>query len=161
MHPELQEEATPTVFGNSIFCDDIRQEVNAKQSLMGVYPQVISIQGTFPFALPKLCISVQFFELNEIALVRNWEIPLVVLGPGQTIDEPALRLSIPVPPDDAKVSSKKLYDKPEQLYMITSLGIVFQPLVINTPGFVRVRALYKDKIIKVGSLRVEQGSLSP
>lgn len=43
-----------TRFAYSIFCDDIRNEVNNKVSLMGVIGSLMYVQE-FPAMLPKLC----------------------------------------------------------------------------------------------------------
>lgn len=150
-----REEPTPPVYGSSIFCDDIRIEINAKHSFIGVYPHALSISGNFPAVLPKLCIATYLYEINDLACSRDWEIPIFVLGPGQSIDNPILRGNIPPPPENIKVSPDIKIEEMPQLYMISAMTIVFQPLIINTAGFLRVRAQYKDKIIKLGSLRIE------
>jgi hypothetical protein len=148
------EEPTPPVYGASIFCDDIRQEINAKQSFIGVYPHSVKIQGQFPATIPRLFISVILYELNELASTRDWEIPIFVLGPGNEINNPIFRGSVPVPPNHARVPPDTKLEGMNQIYMVTSFALSFEPIVINAPGFLLVRALYKDKIIKLGSLRL-------
>ncbi|WP_202370376.1 DUF6941 family protein [Pseudomonas sp. MWU318] len=44
-------------FAYSIFCDDIRYEVNNKSSYIGIMGNLMYIP-TFPAVLPKLCVSV-------------------------------------------------------------------------------------------------------
>jgi hypothetical protein len=44
-------------FAYSIFCDDIRAEVNNKTSFMGVFGHLMYLP-TFPATLPKLCIAI-------------------------------------------------------------------------------------------------------
>jgi hypothetical protein len=43
-----------TRFAYSVFCDDIRSEVNGKMSLMGILGGLMYIPS-FPAVLPKLC----------------------------------------------------------------------------------------------------------
>ena len=44
--------------GTAIFCDDIRQEVGGKLSLMGVYHGEMIIGAPAPLALPKLGVAI-------------------------------------------------------------------------------------------------------
>ncbi|MFZ5936617.1 DUF6941 family protein [Pseudomonas sp. HS6-2] len=43
-----------TRFAYSVFCDDIRNEINNKISMMGIFGSLMYLQ-TFPSVLPKLC----------------------------------------------------------------------------------------------------------
>jgi hypothetical protein len=43
-----------TRFAHAIYCDDIRNEVNGKHSLMGIFGNLMYLGG-FPAMLPKLC----------------------------------------------------------------------------------------------------------
>src|SRR6516164_5982673 len=88
------------VYGYTIFCDDVRQEINAKVSLIGVLPPVISVHSPFPFGLQKLCMAVYFYEAHKLALAREHEVTIVVFGPGQTIDNPAIRAIVPRTPKE-------------------------------------------------------------
>ncbi len=47
-----------------IICDDIRQEVGGKTSLMGVYGDHI-VLTKFPFTFPKLCFQVHMRECSR------------------------------------------------------------------------------------------------
>lgn len=50
---------TPKVpFGHVIFCDDVREEVSNKFTLVGVYAGSIFVSGQSPFVLPLLCCHV-------------------------------------------------------------------------------------------------------
>jgi hypothetical protein len=44
-------------FAYSIFCDDIRNEVNNKTSFMGIVGSLMYLPG-FPIVLPKLCVAI-------------------------------------------------------------------------------------------------------
>src|SRR5580698_7254696 len=56
--------AAPLPFGSAIFCDDIRQEVGNKPSLMGVYQgEMLLAPGTvLPAQLPKLGVAIYWNE---------------------------------------------------------------------------------------------------
>jgi len=43
-----------TRFAHAIYCDDIRNEVNGKHSLMGIFGNLMYLSA-FPSVLPKLC----------------------------------------------------------------------------------------------------------
>jgi hypothetical protein len=49
-------------FGYTTFCDDIRQEVAGKSTLVGVYGPEMTVFGTLPTNLPKLALSVNYLE---------------------------------------------------------------------------------------------------
>lgn len=62
------------------FCDDVRQEIGNKFSLMGCYGTDLYVP-TFPITLPKLCVFVhvrtpreQPFERLTLRLVRGHEV---------------------------------------------------------------------------------------
>lgn len=71
------------------YCDDIRQEVGNKTSMMGVYSADLVIKS-FPAEIQKLCIAIQVltsadnpFETLEIAVKKNdrkEEIELISTG---------------------------------------------------------------------------------
>jgi hypothetical protein len=149
------------VYGHTIFCDDVRQEVNSKISLMGVWPPVILVHGTFPFIVPKLCMSVYFYELQKLAFVREDEVPILVFGPGQTIDNPNLRAMVPVASKELIDAATKepTYGSQEPLYAIGNIILMAAPFVIQEPGWVRVRAIYRKDVLSLGSLRFDQGPI--
>jgi hypothetical protein len=146
------------VYGYTIFCDDIRHEINAKLSYVGAFASVIKINGGLPAPIPKLCLSVYFYEWERLAITRNWEVPLVVIAPGQSLENPSASIMIPVFPRDMIESASKqsMPDDEEKAYAVGNFHIIFSPLVITARGWIRVRAIYKDNIIKLGSLIVDQ-----
>jgi len=42
-------------YGHVVFCDDVRQEIGDKLTIVGTYVGELTIFGTFPAVLPKLC----------------------------------------------------------------------------------------------------------
>lgn len=47
-----------------LFCEDIRQEVGGRVSLMGILGSKLMVQG-FPLVFPKLCLFVEWGEITE------------------------------------------------------------------------------------------------
>ena len=48
--------------GSTVFCDDIRYELDGKVSFMGVYQSVMFVQEEFPFVLPKFGMTFTYSE---------------------------------------------------------------------------------------------------
>jgi hypothetical protein len=46
----------PEPFGISLFCDDIRDEINGKKTYVGVHDRILKIGSPKPARLPRLCI---------------------------------------------------------------------------------------------------------
>src|SRR5271169_3055754 len=76
----------PEIYGYTIFCDDIRQEIGGKFSYIGVYNGFMFIHGSLPVTLPKFCLSITFLQRREI-LEAN--IGLRIFLPGETDDDTA------------------------------------------------------------------------
>jgi len=51
-------------FEYAIICDDIRQEVGNKTSLIGIYGREIFV-SRFPFSFPKLCFAISFRDIKN------------------------------------------------------------------------------------------------
>src|SRR5437763_16850721 len=94
-------------WGFSVFCDDLRQEVDGKRTLVGAYMAAMNVTGTLPASLPKLAIAVTFFEPHAAAATRDWEMPLCMIMPGETFDTAAFRIMVPPPPPEVLDEIKK------------------------------------------------------
>jgi hypothetical protein len=46
----------PEPFGISLFCDDIRDEINGKKTYVGVHDRILKIDASKPARLSRLCI---------------------------------------------------------------------------------------------------------
>lgn len=103
---------------NVFICDDIRQEVGNKISLMGIYAQDL-ILPEIPFSLPKLCILIIAKNLNS----KIRELKVVIKNPDSTTISP--------PSPNQKV--------PQNLQM----GITLAPFNVNQEGETIVE-IYKN-----------------
>src|SRR5260221_8135574 len=52
----------PTPYGYTTFCDDIRDELNGKTTLVGIYGADMLFNIQLPVTLPKLGLVVNYFE---------------------------------------------------------------------------------------------------
>jgi hypothetical protein len=145
---------TATPSGMSIFCDDIRQEINGKVSLIGVYAGDLILFGTLPGILPRLSIRTVYFERPGES---SDPIELLVYLPGDPDDKPSMRgmmaFKRPTPEEEKKlIEEYEVYSSDPLITLISHTEIV--PLVLTQEGLIRVRARRGDLEIKLGSLRV-------
>jgi hypothetical protein len=112
----------------SIFCDDIRHEINGKMSLMGMYGNVMYVPN-FPYTAPKLC---AFFELR----VRpdrdaGTDATLTVMKGAEKIS--SITLPITSFDDAAKVPHGKPF-----VYGGTSGGMEFPSITFTEPTLLEI-----------------------
>jgi hypothetical protein len=149
----------PDIFGYTIFCDDIRQETGGLVSLVGVYRARMFVHGTFPIAIPKFGFAISYFQRRELVLPGPVRIQIAL--PGDADEKPSIETEIP-----ADTAEKALA---EALQFATSVGtepnfasvhanFTLAPLLFNCPGLIRVRAVRGDELVRLGSLRVLQGT---
>jgi hypothetical protein len=139
---------SPTGF--CIFCEDIRQEINGKQSYIGVFGgSELKVLGALPASIGK-------FSINAIFRQRVTDgiepITLEVHLPGDDDDKPSARIDAAIediaaqlPPPAADV------DDP---FLQVAIGFQFNPLAIAQEGRITVSAVKAGKRYRIGSLRV-------
>jgi hypothetical protein len=143
---EFEKAASPTGF--CIFCEDIRLEVNGKQSYIGVFVgNELVVQGALPAPIGKFCIQATFRQRPTDGLEPiTFEVHL----PGDDPDKPSARIdaqiedSLPPPPADV--------DDP---FLQIVVGMQFNPLGIAQEGKIEVSALKAGKRYRIGTLRVK------
>lgn len=72
-----------------LFCEDIRQEVGGRVSLMGVLGSKLLVQ-TFPLPFSKLCLFIEWGELSG-----KFNVELKIIAP-QGVELPNVRPSAPI-----------------------------------------------------------------
>jgi len=108
----------------SVFlCDDIRQEVGNKVSLMGIYGKDV-ILPEIPFIFPKLCL---LLSAKEVKRVIN-DLKVVIITP----QNEQITLDIPAPPNQ-KV--------PQDI----QIGITMSPLNIKEEGEGKIEIFEKEE----------------
>ncbi len=142
-----------TRFLSTTFCDDVRQEVGGKQSLIGVYNSVMFVPQ-FPVTLPKLWIlaiySTSYDEPPKslkVRVLKNTE-PLADLDATPEYLQQLANSREPVVP---------MPDGTQR--MITShMHVCFSPLVIDGPCMLRVVAISDKGEVPGLGLQIQQQS---
>ena len=142
-------------WGFSLFCDDLRQEIGGKYSLMGIFENHLLIPSEFPCAFAKFVIVVKYYELKgmfdndlevNISLVQDEAEKLLI---SQTIK----RADFPITPDEAQLDQDS-----EPIYSLTT-SYVFSPLVLEKESHIKVRIKCGSVITKLGRLLIRKISL--
>jgi hypothetical protein len=145
-------------FLSTTFCDDIRQEIGGKISLIGVYNGVMYVPQ-FPVTLPKLWVMTTLVTPHseppksmKISVTKNSE-PLVDLDATPEYLQQLADSREPVVPMPA--GSQRV---------ITSLAqVCFAPLVIDGPCLLRVTANTDKGEVRGLGLQIQQqlGATAP
>ena len=150
----------PDVFGQTVFCDDIRMEATGKLIYIGVYQSVMLIHVPFPFVLPiAFAIS-----LAQRADIFDPKITLRIFLPGDPDDASSDEASIVTEMNEANPGAviAKTDATADELgisgerrkYVTWSANIQFQALEIKEPGLIKVRADIGDTRYRLGTLMV-------
>lgn len=137
--------------GTTIFCDDIREEVSGKSTLVGVYKGVMILHDKeLPASLPKLCFYIIYPEPIDATYEK---LQLKIFAPSE--EEPACiadvlmdqaRKALPPPPEDFGADPH---------FNQLSIAISLTPFKISAFGRIKVRAYRDGEEVKLGSLLVE------
>lgn len=134
---------------HTIFCDDIRQEVNGKVSYIGVYADAL-LASRFPITLPKLCLALKVttpaegpFRSLKVRVLRDDEILADV-----EVGKAALALT-------RKGSSGMAKSRRGQLAQAVQANLVFSPLRLDGPCTLRVRVDTEEGELEGLGLRVD------
>lgn len=135
--------------GHTIFCDDVRQEVSGKQTLVGTYGSAMYV-AEFPAILPQISCVICYREDPE------------------SIGSVAIRVIHEVG-DDETVMAEIAFDIPEGSkppaemegpFIMREGKFVVQlsPFSIEGPGVLKVRAFRDDDEIRLGALKIDLAS---
>lgn len=121
------------------FCDDIRQEVGGKTTLVGVYQEVL-IPDEIPCIIPKLCIFMTIITEHDIA-----DVPIEV-----KYDEIILFSN--------KVTCEIQKNEWSDYVLMhrASLNIIFTPVHLQKEGAIEVRVKIGNKWNECGRLVVRR-----
>jgi hypothetical protein len=145
-------------YGNTVFCDDIRQEMGRKYSFIGVYTEKMLIHGDFPCLLPRFAMFATCIQQHRSMRAID---KFVVFLPGQEEDVPPA-VELPYPQDVMQTNLDLARKSDMPFGAITVLAhIVLSPLILAVPGRIRVRAVRGDEMIRCGTLPVEHSPNSP
>lgn len=135
-------------YGTTIFCDDIRDEVDGKKTYVGVYYREMIFDAPFPALVPQFAMAVTLLEpLN----VPETPINIKIYVPGDTSDHTAIDFDLPLGRIDNAATANS---DPLAEYAASLLAFKVAPLVIPREGHIRVRAHWNNEEIKLGSIRI-------
>jgi hypothetical protein len=143
---------SPSPLGYTVFCDDIRQEIGGKLTLVGVYSGEMTVFGTLPATLPKLALYIRYMErVGE----SNEPLELRIYKPGDPYDSPTLRVPIS---EQMLEKFRSMNNPPDELddpLAVLSLHLAVQPIEFRQEGVLRVRMIRGENEIKLGGLRIK------
>ncbi len=143
-------------FLSTIYCDDVRQEVGGKLSLIGVYNDVMYVQQ-FPVTLPKLWVVATFVAPKDkplkslkFRIFKNND-PLADLDatPEHLQQLASAREPVVPMPDGSRT------------VVSTQSQVCFAPLMLDAPCVLRVAAITENGETRGLSLQVQELSASP
>jgi hypothetical protein len=139
---------TPEIYGYTIFCDDIRQEVGGKISFVGVYSGTIFVHGEFPVTLPKFAFGISLIQRREL-VEPNIEVQIFL--PGDAEDSPSIRGQLSEPMEGALAAQiARGVDETATMH----INLVAASLTFKEPGIMKVRAIRRGDLIRLGSIRI-------
>jgi len=125
----------------TLFCDDIRQEMAGKVSFIGVYSSSLFVQG-FPVVLPKLCLAVKLvtaaddqMEQIRLQVLKNDQIEREII-----VDEQQLTAASDSAEDGASQADPTGFQ-------VTQFFVVFSPMRFESACTLRVRVQVDDQAI--------------
>jgi len=152
----------PDVFGNAIFCDDIRMEIGGKLTFVGCYINDMYVHSSFPVVLPKFCIAVNYWQRKN-----NLILPVVfwVFLPGDSEEKASIEFGTTEQVNEELIEQHRMkaiesgVEKPE--FAIFSTQISLANLTILHPGYMKVRVRRKDQLVRLGGLRIQSAPNQP
>jgi len=143
----------PNAFGNTIFCDDIRNEEGGKSTYVGIYHSVMYVPSPFPAVLPKFGMAISYIEKVGAC---SGPAKINIFFPGDAEDVPTLSFDVPIekarsgplPPLDPD------FPRDEPIWR-AYMPLLLSPFVLKQRGIIKVRALVGGDVIKLGALRVD------
>jgi hypothetical protein len=113
-------------YGTTIFCEDIRDEVDNKKTYVGVFGTVLLIKGSLPAIIPQLALAVTLLEPIQTA---TGPLNIKIYLPGTAGDEVAMDIELPVERNTARNDPE--FDATAE-YVGSMLSFKFPPLVIQS-----------------------------
>lgn len=136
------------IFVSTVYCDDVRQEIGGKYSIMGIYNSDL-IVTSFPSTLTKLCVQVTIrfpIQTNAKNLVVK------VMNANETLAE------IPLPEGDLQAMRMEILKNDEEPDEVQFLGVAvnlqFPSLQVGQRAKIRSFAIVDGTEIKGNNLMV-------
>lgn len=129
------------------FCDDIRQEVGNKYSLVGCYGPSMLLSA-MPVVLPKLCAFVRIYTPVNRPFAK---LSIRVLRGDQLLTEMDI-------PQEVLASIRAVEHLPGEDAIIVGSGLAISPLAIEEPCMLRIEVDTDEGPLKGDTLRIERAS---
>lgn len=129
------------------FCDDIRQEVGNKYSLVGCYGPLMLLSA-MPVVLPKLCAFVRIYTPVNRPYAK---LSIRVLRGEQLLTEMEI-------PQDVLASIRAAEHLVGENVVIVGSGVAISPLAIEEPCTLRIEVETDEGLLKGDSLRIERAT---
>ncbi len=143
----------PTPYGYTVFCDDIRQEMNHKTMILGIYSGDIIVNDEPPTLMEKLVFSVSYFEKPGES---DEPLQLLIFSPGDADDAPSVRLDMP---SDWRHETKLVDQDADDPRIGFTMVLTMAPFKIAQTGYLKVRMVRGDTMVRLGSIRVTTRAL--
>lgn len=143
-------------FAHATYCDDIRQELGGKLTLVGVYGGSLLVPS-FPVILPKLCLVLQIVTsadspLKELKIRVRKDESIIAEGELEVGDLQAGFEAVATDSDETAAEADSRF--------IISAHFVFSPIKFDEPGAIRVRVETENGELKANALRIRQAKPS-
>lgn len=141
---------TEEAYGITVFCDDIRHEINGKITLVGCYASELNFSGPPPGVLPTFAALVNLrFPRGNTFETLNLSVTKVEDGETSEIFAAETRIA----PEAFLENSDSAAGNAGEKVLSVVVPIQWTPLVFSAPALVRVRAkLDSGKEVRAGSL---------
>lgn len=143
---------TKEAYGITVFCDDIRHEINGKMTLVGCYSSELNFSGPAPGVLPTFAalVSLRFPRgVNFETLILN--VAKIEGGESSEIFSAETKIASEAFLDESGNEEENIDDK----VLSIVVPIQWTPLVFSGPAFLRVRAkLDTGQEVRAGSLKI-------
>ena len=139
-------------YGLTIFCDDIRQEVNGKLTLVGCYGSDLHILGTYPAVLPTLAAHINI-RLPFSLAIESLKIVVTKEDSGGVEEI----MSMEADTSEASKPDEEMKDQIIKGEKILSILVPFKwsPVQFLSDGKIKVRGYIDGTTeLKLGSLTV-------
>ncbi len=139
-------------FGYTIFCDDIRQEVNGKSTHVGIYTAEMHIWSEGTAVVPQLCALLIYRDQPERIVSR----PLVVKLIKSTDKGEQILMEAPfTPPSDLGIPVPPALGRPDGAHFTElRLEVRISPFVVEESCLLKSRVYVGEDEVLCGALRV-------
>jgi hypothetical protein len=139
--------------GNTVFCDDIREEVTGKKSLMGVYNGAMILGGAAPAIIQQLCILTTI-RLDHEMLPKKFTVK-IIFEDEDFVEQIISSMDTELPAPELPEGSDMIFAAKDGAAFAQMTNEAFiGGLVLSKNGRIKVRLYIDDDVFALGSLRV-------